>query len=344
MDTQSLQREIEAAFGDLPIPDRDELIGSDDCGYPEDESLIRDKLSGQPWQLLTTKFLKSHWAYSCYLSPTGYRFFLPALLTRALDDFSPEGPLGRTVICSLVPSFWRLYYQGEDADFQRRRDILSSSQFSAVCRFLGLALDKNLSWQSWAAQALRWGWNDRPTPALEQALALYRKWHAPAEYSIIDPVVQRLVQEIQTAFASTPYPGDQELCGSSQGDEPAEYAMEFRGLTWQQLHPEFPALNCGALCYFSDAGFRYFLPAFLIAELIGSWRGRDPVFHLTYGFMPEEQAEWLEVKQKCFARFSLAERRAIIGYLRHMMNDEDQPDRIRNALEAYWEPSLETSF
>lgn len=340
MSEKDLQRAIEAAFGDLPIPDFEELIGSDDCCDPKGESHIRNALAGRPWQFLTTEFLVEHWAYYCYLSPTAYRFYLPALLTRALDYFSPDGPLGRTVIYSLIPSFWNLYYKGEDKDFRRRRETLSNAQFNTVCLFLGLALRKNIQWETSAAKALRWGWNDPSTPALEQALALYRRWHTPAEYDVIDPITKRIVQEIQLAFACTPCPGDHELCGSDQGDEPAECAMEFRGLTWQQLHPDFLRLNGSALSFLSDEGFRYFLPAFLIADLTGNWGDGDPVFHLTHGFLAEKQEEWLEYSRRRLAGFSREERYAIMDYLRYMMNDEYRHNVIHNALEMYWEPSL----
>lgn len=39
-----------------------------------------------------------------------------------------------------------------------------------------------------------------------------------------------------------------------------------------------------ALSFFSEAAFRFFFPAYLIADLRGELRTADPLFHLTGGF------------------------------------------------------------
>ncbi len=339
-----LKRELHEAFSAQVVPQPGELIGSDDCCDPKGEAFIRNALAGRPWQSLSIEFIQDHWAYYCYLSPTAYSYYLPALLAAGLSALPSRGSMARTVIWSLVPSFWQLYYRGEDAEFGRRQRLLSVPQLEVIARFLGLAMNECPEWRPLAAQALRWGWNRHSTPALQEALSLYRRWHTPAEYLIIDPVVKQLCDQIRLAFASTPYPGDSNLCGSDQGDEPAEYAMEFRGLTWQQQHFEFLALNGPALSFLSDAGFRFFLPAFLISDLVGCYSGSDPVFHLTNGFLPSEQDEWLEYYQERHRGFSHAERQAIVGYLRRMIDVNDfKPNKIHYALDAYWIPSLAVS-
>jgi hypothetical protein len=42
--------------------------------------------------------------------------------------------------------------------------------------------------------------------------------------------------------------------------------------------------HANALSFFSEAGFRYFLPAYLISDLRGKLQTADPLFHLTHGF------------------------------------------------------------
>jgi hypothetical protein len=42
--------------------------------------------------------------------------------------------------------------------------------------------------------------------------------------------------------------------------------------------------HANALGYFSEAGFRFFLPAYLIADLHGQLNTADPLFHMTHGF------------------------------------------------------------
>jgi len=159
---------------------------------------------------------------------------------------------------------------------------------------------------------------------------------------------------------------------TDQGDEPAEYAMELRGLQWRSLHPELLARNYAALSFLSDAGFRYFLPAFLIADLSGDESNADPVFHLTRGVSGPEgrlfdastlqlvrstlgpaavgmfkraarkfhQIDWRQYSLRRFAAFTQPERLAIIRYLEHQATDEFNAAPVHRALEGYWRPSV----
>lgn len=187
-----------------------------------------------------------------------------------------------------------------------------------------------------------------------------------------DPHVAALCLEVQSAFANTPYPGDDQLCGSNQGDEPAEYAMELRGLRWQSVHPELLASCSAALSFLSDAGFRYFLPAFLLSDLHGYESNAEPVFYLTHDLtvslgkpnyrVTEEDLEavlgkerlaflrrfepdagkfdWRNYAVSRFEAFTRPERLAIIRYLEHRaaIDDYDAPG-IEAALAGYWRPS-----
>ena len=42
--------------------------------------------------------------------------------------------------------------------------------------------------------------------------------------------------------------------------------------------------HANALSFFSEADFRFFLPAYLISDLRGQLQTADPMFHLTHGF------------------------------------------------------------
>ncbi|MGV3721072.1 MAG: DUF6714 family protein, partial [Actinomycetota bacterium] len=188
-----------------------------------------------------------------------------------------------------------------------------------------------------------------------------------------DPRVAALFRQIGDAFAATPYPGDHQLCGSDQGDEPAEYALELRGLRWQAVHPELLAHCYAALSFLSAEGFRYFLPAFLLADLLEGDSNANPVFHLTHAHAEPEPAieltraiwERLESllgeraaavlcnvgdqhlradrRRYALARhagFSRVERLAIISYLEYRATDDDDRPAIEQALERYWLPSV----
>ena len=52
----------------------------------------------------------------------------------------------------------------------------------------------------------------------------------------------------------------------------------------RNLIPWFLDAGYDALSFFSEGGFRYFLPAYLIADLEDRLQTADPVFHLTNGF------------------------------------------------------------
>lgn len=94
-----------------------------------------------------------------------------------------------------------------------------------------------------------------------------------------------VIATICKAFERTEYPGDAFLLGSSEGCEPLEEVGPFRGRQdWRGIEPDFLDAHGGALCFFSEGGFRYFLPAYLVADLRGQLRMADPLFHLTHGF------------------------------------------------------------
>jgi hypothetical protein len=96
---------------------------------------------------------------------------------------------------------------------------------------------------------------------------------------------QRVIEQIRQAFSDTERPGDAFLQGSHEGCEPGEAIAPFIGVTdWSQLDPKVLDANYNALSFFSEGGFRYFLPAYLIADLQDRLQTADPVFHLTNGF------------------------------------------------------------
>lgn len=96
---------------------------------------------------------------------------------------------------------------------------------------------------------------------------------------------RRVIERIHQAFCDTERPGDAFLQGSFEGCEPGESVAPFMGVPdWSQLDPAILDANYNALSFFSEGGFRYFLPAYLIADLEDRLQTADPVFHLTNGF------------------------------------------------------------
>ena len=76
------------------------------------------------------------------------------------------------------------------------------------------------------------------------------------------------LQTIRDAFGANAYRDDAYLQGNTEGTEAYEEKGPFRGKTdWQKLNAAFLDAHAAALSFFSEAGFRFFLPAYLVADL-----------------------------------------------------------------------------
>jgi hypothetical protein len=173
-------------------------------------------------------------------------------------------------------------------------------------------------------------------------------------------------KSIYTVFGDNPYPGDPFLQGSFEGDEPYEEVGAFKGKTnWREIEAAFLDLHYTALSFFSEAGFRFYLPAYLIADLNDQVDTADPVFHLTHGF--NDQTYEIDINGKKFivepdkstyinprrygamttydhARqrmsiFTREEAQVIVAYLQYKLEQTDIPlniPRIQAALDTFW--------
>ena len=167
------------------------------------------------------------------------------------------------------------------------------------------------------------------------------------------PDPQSTEEAIRRAFASTRFPGNQNLRESNEGDEPFLLEQDFQGKTdWRALDPVFidraPDGYGSALSFFSDEAFRFYLPAYLIADLKGLLEQHDPVFHLTHGLTDDGKRKhvnprrygdktWYEVATQKFSLFDNEQREAIRQYLQlKRESDEFQRDVIDQALANYW--------
>jgi hypothetical protein len=168
------------------------------------------------------------------------------------------------------------------------------------------------------------------------------------------PTAEAVKSQIRSAFADTPYPGDYALV-RSVGDEPDEVVELFRGKDdWRELTADFVdragAASPSALSFFSAGAFRFYLPAYLIADLDGQLIYTDPLFYPYYGLDQETRVKsvnvpgsgtmtWWDVQQEHFAGFTSQEAAAIVAYLRfRLLGEEPQFSRlsIEQALDSYW--------
>lgn len=96
---------------------------------------------------------------------------------------------------------------------------------------------------------------------------------------------ESLIDHINVAFGENEYPGDDYLQGSFEGSEPFEEIEPFRAFhDWRTVPKETLDRHYSALNFFSEAGLRFFLPAYLIADLRGELATADPLFVLVHGF------------------------------------------------------------
>jgi hypothetical protein len=177
---------------------------------------------------------------------------------------------------------------------------------------------------------------------------------------------QHLIELIQRAFRDTQHPGDAFLQGSHEGCEPAEATSAFQGIAhWTQVDPSILDSSYTALSFFSDGGFRHFLPAYLIADVHGHLQTADPVFHLTNGFFDQRirvpdgsrsiekrigksafvnprrygAMTWHDFARCKLAVFTREEADAIVGYLewrRECDASDIERQEIDAALDGFW--------
>ena len=164
-----------------------------------------------------------------------------------------------------------------------------------------------------------------------------------------------LEQQINAAFANVPAPPVWCLTNSREGDEPALLERDFRDKTdWRVLTPEFldsaPDGFASALSFFSDEAFRFYLPAYLLADLHRLLHRADVVFHLTHGLDDESRKTlvnplrygnrtWFEAASHRLAIFDPAQAAAIVGYLEHKIaiaQFDHERLTIQAALDNYW--------
>ncbi|MFB3784985.1 MAG: DUF6714 family protein [bacterium] len=183
----------------------------------------------------------------------------------------------------------------------------------------------------------------------------------------IDPIIH----QIHEAFGGNPYPGDPFLQGSFEGCEPFEAIAPFKGrMDWRTLEAKMLDENYTALSFFSEAGLRFFLPAFLLADLREELQTADPLFTLTHGFYDfaiqhERKGRVFTIRSGRtvllnprrygamthfdYARYRLSiftrdEARAIVAYLEYKRDADPYhiaEDAINGALALFWRDRAE---
>lgn len=148
-----------------------------------------------------------------------------------------------------------------------------------------------------------------------------------------------LVERIKRAFADVPYPGDERIIATPEHvavcDECRGLHEALAGHSWQELiDDEESCAHVGhAMSFFSDAGWQYYLPAYLIQTI--KRRTPDSLY-----FRPNEDPELTEYHERRINRLTAEQRRAVLDYLlAAQAEDRSSPyadERNREAVE-HWE-------
>lgn len=164
--------------------------------------------------------------------------------------------------------------------------------------------------------------------------------------------MKELIDQIEQAFADVEYPGDDDLTDSTYGEEPAALIVEFRGKTdWHDIDVAFlnqaPDGWSSALAFFSARALRFYLPAYLIADLRGELGDPDPVSRLCSSVTPLGASQKIakmwgggtmgERARADFALFNATQVSAVVAYLWWRLEAAGGHDpTIEQALENYW--------
>jgi len=164
--------------------------------------------------------------------------------------------------------------------------------------------------------------------------------------------MQSLISRIEQAFADVSYPGDEDLTDSTYGEEPAALVEAFRGKTdWRALSAEFldqaPDGWGTALSFFSGNALRFYLPAYMIADIRGQLSVSDPAIRLCASLTPlggmQKIAKFWgggtmgERARAEFAVYDAEKVSVIVDYLWWKLESVGGHDEIiEQALENYW--------
>lgn len=164
--------------------------------------------------------------------------------------------------------------------------------------------------------------------------------------------MKELIDKIEQAFADVRYPGDNELTDSTHAEESAALVEDFTGRTiWQDVDVGFlnqaPDGWGSALAFFSARAFRFYLPAYLIADIRGELDYPDPVSRLCSPVTPLGANRRIaniwgggtmgERATAEFAEFNAAQVSAVVAYLWWKLEAcGGHNPTIEQALESYW--------
>ena len=159
---------------------------------------------------------------------------------------------------------------------------------------------------------------------IEEAVELSKRW----------AVKEQLKDQIRQAFegvhlgAGVGLRETQGLDDYATEEKCAEYRASDEKFDWQALRPEDLNKCNSSLSFFDDEGMRFHLPAYLVADLDGTY-GFGMAFTLTRAGSLSER----------FALLNEAQHKAVRAYLQFILQEPEhqfEREHIQQALDGFW--------
>lgn len=172
----------------------------------------------------------------------------------------------------------------------------------------------------------------------------------PCKMLVMPSSAATIIEELKAAFPAKRAAPFVPIVNSVQGDEPAQIAADFADKDdWTQLAPEWldmvPDGFASALSFLGDEAIRFYIPAYLVADLMGALHRVDPTFPLFHGFTamsrgerirPRKEKTWTDFARARWDGLTQEQAAAVVHYLEWYVEKERPAHQVVEALAAYW--------
>lgn len=134
----ALLERLEAAFGELPMPEDDHLV-FDDSGYHLECNQVKAKFRGRHWRSLSPTDLQGEADSLAFFTPEAFRFFLPAYVRASVLDYERADLIPMVVVGALA----RPGDPGLLSYFQSRIGALDVPQRAVLKEFLAFLRERH---------------------------------------------------------------------------------------------------------------------------------------------------------------------------------------------------------
>ena len=156
--------------------------------------------------------------------------------------------------------------------------------------------------------------------------------------------VETLLQELDRAFPVEPKPGTlagRQSCGGDEYGYVEEFFQDqaWNEITLEDLRDRYPGPPDACLYFMSAEAFRYFLPSYL-TFFLRRWDEADSVADTAvYALVPTSDERLRDWQATRFGQFSLAQRKAILNFLKFVELNYKDHYTFFGLTEAlnYWE-------